>query len=194
MFAQSLSPRVARRRPSLRRDAPLYSDLCLVVRRPSRGDSGRTSRSHNGQVKIRLVSHDQSRLLSDDHQIHGLLSNQTVIYFWLCWVADLRGFISLRRFRVPNEVRQLAASRRLYSNAFAGPDHGVARVGSAVFFHGFAGGDVGADLSRIAGEAGVCGEGADWIWKQCVIWSLVLGLWSLENLKGQRPKTKGQDS
>src|SRR5207302_8513129 len=61
----------------------------------------------------------------------------------------------------PDEIRQLAASRGLHSNAFAGPDHGATRIGSAVLLPGFAGGDVGAHLSRVTSKGRVRSAGED---------------------------------
>ena len=74
-------------RAALRRDAPLHSDLRVVGRRARHGNSGRASCAHDGQIEIRTVAHDQSRLRSDDDQVHGVVSDETDLRLWLVWHA-----------------------------------------------------------------------------------------------------------
>ena len=49
-------------------------------------------RAHDGQIEIRPVAHDQSRLRSDDDQVHGVVSNETDLRFWLVWHAGVCRF------------------------------------------------------------------------------------------------------
>ena len=62
LLVESLPARVARRRSSLWRDAPLHSHLRVMVRRAGHGNPGRASCAHDGQIEIRFVAHDQSHL------------------------------------------------------------------------------------------------------------------------------------
>src|SRR6266403_5396838 len=110
MLAEGLPARLSGRCSSLRRDAPLHSYLCVLVGRASDGDSGRASCAYNGQIKIRSVAHDQSNLRSDDDKVHGLLSDQAALCFWLGWLINVLHFVVLRGSRLRNEICELAAS------------------------------------------------------------------------------------
>ena len=77
----------AYRRESLE-DVRLYG----VGGRPRDRNSGRTSRAYDGPVEIWTVAHDQSRLRSNDDQVHGVVSNETDLCFRLVWPARICSF------------------------------------------------------------------------------------------------------
>src|SRR5215216_664812 len=89
LLAEGLPPRVVAGRPAVWGDASLHSDLRGLDRCARHGNSGRTSRTHDGQVEIRTVANDQSGLRLDDNQVYGFVSNETNLRFWLVWHAGV---------------------------------------------------------------------------------------------------------
>src|SRR5205085_2652738 len=78
---------------------PMDADLRFVGGCPRDGDSGRTSRAHDGQVEIRFVANAESRLRLDDDQVHGLLSNETDLRVWFIRYAGVCHFTFSRPVR-----------------------------------------------------------------------------------------------
>ena len=132
-----------------------------MVGRAGHRNSGRASRADDGPIKIWAVANYQSRLRFDDDQIHGLVSDETTLRFRVGGPAHIDRFFVLRSACVSDEVRKLAASCRLCTDAFAGADHGDVGAGHSIFPDGVAGRDAGAHLSRVTGEADLCSEGED---------------------------------
>src|SRR5262249_6990078 len=155
-LAQGLPPRIARRRAAVWRDASLHSDLRVVVGCARHRNSRRAPSAHDGQIEVWPVAHDQSRLRLDDDQVHGVVSDETSIRIWLGRTADIRCVVNLRRLCISDEVRELAASCRLYSNAAPRFDDGAAGAWRAVLFEGVTGRDAGTHVPRIASEKDLC--------------------------------------
>ena len=92
---EGLSSRISARRAFVRRDAPVHSDLRFVGGRSRNGNSGRASSAHDGQIEVWSLADDQSCLRSDHDQVHGVVSNEAAIPFWLGRTADFRHLVLL---------------------------------------------------------------------------------------------------
>src|SRR6266851_4775039 len=90
-------------------------------------------------------------------EMHRFIPDEAALCLRLGGVVDDVALAFVRRLRVRDEVRQLAAPRGLCSDTLAGADHGHAGAGHSVFPDGPFSGDAGAHLSRIAGEGDLCG-------------------------------------
>jgi glycosyltransferase involved in cell wall biosynthesis len=123
-------------RQTLRRDASLHSDLRLMGRRARHRDPGRTSCTHDGQVEVWFVTNVESRLRSDDDQVHGVVSNETDLRVWVVWHAGLCDLDAGGNLRC---VSQDLPQGRLRADAFADVGHRDVRRGRAVFTDGTVG-------------------------------------------------------
>src|SRR6185436_17188847 len=142
-------------------------------RRAGYRNSSRAPCANHGQVKIRTVANAESRLRSNYDQVHGFLSNEAAVSFWLGRHVDVWCFAFLRAAGLLDEVCCLAVSRRLCSNPVAGYGHGDAGTGNTIVFDGLTGRDAGPHLSRIAGETDLRSARADWLW-----WAVSSGQWA----------------
>src|SRR6266478_5987976 len=120
VFVKGLQARIVGRCPSLRRNAPVYSDLCIVGRRAGHGNSSRAPCSDHGKIEVWALANAQGRFRLDDNQVYGLLSNQANLCLWNVWNGG-NGFVDTCRDL--GDSSEILEGCFLYSHPVAG-NHG----------------------------------------------------------------------